>query len=266
MPRRPKVPTEQDSALSKRVKNEPPAEPPAPESSGEATWIATDPAAPAEVSRPAPEPRPSGRPAPESRSRNTPPAPREAGPGGRIPIVAVVTVLLVLAFGSMASAGLLQGKGVWAEVLFLATASLLGASILGVWNRDQARRAFWQGFAVFGLGYLALAFAPWPAHQMRVELPTSRWIVSLHARAATISEDARTPAPIEKAEPGLVSESPKPATTNPGGGPPKAASSSFVAGNLEQFLVVGHCLIALAAALMGSGIARWFDRTNFEPA
>ena len=40
----------------------------------------------------------------------------------------------------------------------------------------------------------------------------------------------------------------------------------FVAGDLKQFQRVGHCLFALLAALVGSGIARWFHRSNLEPA
>jgi hypothetical protein len=95
-----------------------------------------------------------------------------------------------------------------------------------------------------------MAFAPWSPPQIRAELPTSRLLIVLHSKVATAPEAARNPAPIEKAEPGFVSES------------PTAASEFFVAGSLDQFQVVGHCLFTLAAAFLGSGIAGWFYRTD----
>ena len=44
------------------------------------------------------------------------------------------------------------------------------------------------------------------------------------------------------------------------------AASMFVAGDLKQFQLVGHCLITLLAALLGSGLSGWFYRSNPELA
>ena len=227
LPRRPKMPIDQDSPPSSRVNLEP-------------SEVSNELEPPRRPTRNAPEPAfPSS--SPEPRTSDTSDVVSRSGKAASI--VAVVTVL---AFGSIASVGLLRGKSAWADVMFLATIAMLGVAILGILNRKNARRAFWQGFALFGLGYLALAFAPWSPHQIRVELPTTRLLVELHAKVAPLQA----------------------AGNGPGLGRPiqKAASAFVVAGSLNQFLEVGHCLFTLTAGLLGSWIGRRLYRTDLAPA
>jgi hypothetical protein len=59
----------------------------------------------------------------------------------------------------------------WDGVMFLLTCGVLTLAIVGVVCRDGAKRAWWLGFALFGWGYLALAFSS--PHQVLPELPTT---------------------------------------------------------------------------------------------
>ncbi|WP_435011047.1 hypothetical protein P12x_002340 [Tundrisphaera lichenicola] len=223
-------------------------------------------------SRPAPESReapaarvpdfedhPASHPHPHSHPRVAAPRPRVERPAGQVPILGVLTFLVV---GAIASVAVLQGQATWANVLFLATVSLLGVSILGILHRKGDDRAFWQGFALFGWGYLIIAFVPWTPHPSGLELPTSRWLGALHGAVDRSS-----------AGPGDQSQAMPPAETVEGAdvaarGPvvPVPAipqsPSMFVPADLRQFTLVGHCLLTLLAALLGSSVARWFSRSN----
>jgi hypothetical protein len=233
LPRRPKMLGDQDSACLSRVNLGPPAAPTVQESSEDSTWIVTNSAMPADFPPSAPLPQPSEQPVASRDSR--------AVQGDR-----KITAATVFVFGSIASVALFEGMGAWANATLLATMFLLGVSILAFWNRHDARRAYWQGFALFGWGYLIMAFAPWSPPQFRAELPTSRLVVALHSQVAAAPESA----PIENAGPGFALA------------PPKIPSGSFAAGSLAQFQAVGHSLFALAAAFLGAGIAGWFYRTD----
>jgi hypothetical protein len=262
LPRRPRIPTEQEPEPSPRAVREP---------SPAATRQGPRPGS----SRRAPE-RPRAAEVPStpypplekpSVARSQPPkaAPvhPEASPGARVPIVWGLTVL---GFGSIASVALLQGKGLWATSTFLITVFLLGASILGILHRHEAKKAFWQGFALFGWGYMAMAFVPWFPHQAGLDLPTTRLLTYVHARATASAEDPRDSFSIMRGLPEGASTTAEADLANPAGASLEAASAFFVAGELRQFIVVGQCLFALAAALLGSGVARWFYRTNLAPA
>jgi hypothetical protein len=81
----------------------------------------------------------------------------------RFPIAALMVAVLIVALGL---AALRNSSAAWAGVTFLLTCGVLCLAIVGIVCDGDARRAWWLGFALFGWGYLVLAF--WSS----VELPT----------------------------------------------------------------------------------------------
>ena len=63
-----------------------------------------------------------------------------------------VVVVLLCVFGSKSA------PGFWVGAAFLATCGLLGVTVLGVAGDHGKRRQIWLGAAVFGIGYMAMAF------------------------------------------------------------------------------------------------------------
>ena len=191
-------------------------------------------------------------------AEETAPAHREGADGRRVSLLGTSMIVAVCAIASVA---LLPGHETWAGVLFLLTVALIGASSLAILHRRQGQRASWQGFALFGSGYLLMAFVPSFPHQAGLELPTSRLVRLAYARATASAEDPRDSFQIMKAAPGVVAGSPSAADA---GERPRQLASMVpaAAGNLREFLIVGHCLFTLLAALIGSAIARWLYRSN----
>src|ERR1700733_7909589 len=81
----------------------------------------------------------------------------------RFPIAALMVAVLIVALGL---AALRNSSATWAGVTFLVTCAVLCLAVVGIVCDGDARRAWWLGFALFGWGYLVLAF--WSS----VELPT----------------------------------------------------------------------------------------------
>ena len=78
--------------------------------------------------------------------------------GFRFRIGSLMGIVLVLAIGF---AALKNASATWASAIFLLTCGVLGLAVIGAICRRGADRAGWLGFALFGWGYMALAF--WPS-------------------------------------------------------------------------------------------------------
>ena len=81
----------------------------------------------------------------------------------RFSIAALMAAVLIVALGL---AAMRNSSATWAGVTFLVTCAVLCLAVVGIVCDGDARRAWWLGFALFGWGYLVLAF--WSS----VELPT----------------------------------------------------------------------------------------------
>ena len=132
-------------------------------------------------------------------------------------------MLAVLVVG-LGLAALRDASAIWAGATFLLTCAVLTLAIVGVVCRDQSQRAWWLGFALFGWGYLVLAF--WSSF----ELPTTALLGWLESR-------------LKVAPPG-------------GGGMQSVMLAGGFGGNAgpppnPPFIQIGHCLLALLAALIG---------------
>jgi hypothetical protein len=75
----------------------------------------------------------------------------------RFNIASLLVVVLVLRVGF---AALRESSDFWESGLFTLTLSVLLVSSLFSIHRSEARRAFWMGFSLFGWTYLALSLVP----------------------------------------------------------------------------------------------------------
>ena len=139
----------------------------------------------------------------------------------RFPIAGLMWAVVVAALGL---AALRNASEVWAGATLLVTCGILCLAIVGVVCRKDESRAWWLGFALFGWGYLALAF--WSPHS----LPTTALLHVLEARIGAT----------QQVDGGLKSVMLAGGFGGPVGGGPD-----------EHFEQIGHCLLALLAALLG---------------
>ncbi len=143
----------------------------------------------------------------------------------RLTIDEILTIVLVLPIGFVAFK---NANATSAAEMELLTCGLLGIAIIGAILRRGAERAWWIGFAVFGSGYLSLAFWSWSANDRPV-LPTLTLLEAIDPRFALI------PPP----DVGVICTF---------GGIPKVYDPSYVQ--------LGHCLWTSLAALLGGTLAR----------
>lgn len=191
----------------------------------------------------------------------------------------IATLMAVVLVCGVAVAALRDASDTWAGILLGLTLSMLGTALIGVLHRRGTRRAFWQGFALFGWGYLALTTGPWASEQVGPRLPTTQLLRYAHTRANPDQSQVgfsqmRVWLATDDSRPRVVTSWPTQ------GDPPTAVPGSITTGtgtgqsffligqttNLDQFVRVGHCLFALLTALVGGLIARWFQRTDREIA
>lgn len=141
----------------------------------------------------------------------------------RVSIAGLMGIVLVVSFGL---AVMREATEILAGLMFLATCGVLALSVVGLACRGKAERAWWLGFALFGWGYLALAF--W-FPEYTPQLPTMILVETWMSNAG---------APV-----------PQPRAGGMGGG--------FVDG-VPPSREVGHCLWSLLAAAFGGVLAHAF--------
>jgi hypothetical protein len=170
----------------------------------------------------------------------------------RFSIAGLMGVVLIVAIGL---AALRSGSEIWAGVIFLTTCGVLALSIVGIFCRRDAERAWWLGFALFGWGYMALAFWPWGTSGVH-RLPTSAFLEWLDVKLNPSTRGAS----IGPAAGGMGS------TINSSGvqGGMYSVLVATTAGGFggaggggagQPFEQVGHCLWALLFAIVGGTLA-----------
>jgi hypothetical protein len=184
--------------------------------------------------------------------------------------VSIATLMIVVLVCGVAIAALRDASDTWAGVMLLLTFGLLGFALLGIRRRTGARRAYWEGFALFGWSYLVLAFGPWFGDSVQPRLPTTALLDYAHGKLQ--------PATAQTANLSWILTGSLNSTAGYVVAPPAPASGSTVAfvaskgtltatapttlaffltpTNQEQFRRVGHCLFALLAALIGGMASR----------
>jgi hypothetical protein len=159
------------------------------------------------------------------------------------------TLLLAFIPIGLAVAALANANYYWANAALNVTLACLGISLIAsMWSRKRTR-AFWSGFAVFGCGYMLLAFGPWFDSHIGKNLISQQ---VLERSASLFGHKIPFGLP-------LVMDS---IWSN------KDASwemeymkkqyPAATANNIWDYLFVGHCLFALLSGLLGGFIGICF--------
>jgi hypothetical protein len=106
-------------------------------------------------------------------------------------------MVIVPVVASVVTAAALVGSrsegAFWAGGTFLLTCGYVGLAILGaVWGRGR-RRAVWLGVALFGAGYLVLAFGRYPDPDAFPYLTADRFVSTLYDWLPRVSRSASIP-------------------------------------------------------------------------
>ncbi len=150
----------------------------------------------------------------------------------RFPIAGLMLAVLVVALGM---AALRNASEVWAGATFLLTCAVLCLAVVGVVCREEAERSWWLGFALFGWGYLVLAF--WSS----LELPT---MALLDACGSWFGVKVKFSGGMGGMGGGMMS-----AGIGPGG---------WIGPGDQPIRQIAQCLWALVAALLGGIAGRIF--------
>ena len=169
----------------------------------------------------------------------------------------IASLLVVVLFVAVGFAALRESNEIWDSGVFTLTFAVLLASILLAIHRSEARRAFWIGFAVFGWIYLGLS-----------------WVPSIESRLAT----TKALAYLESKVPGRPQNFFKVQAVafSPDGNRLATSSLGTVrlwdattgrllggwGGTTENFVRIGHSLIALLAGWFGGLLSRRLWRAS----
>jgi hypothetical protein len=164
-------------------------------------------------------------------------------------------LLGTITFISVGCGLLVWARQVTAYITFATTVLVLFAAIPLSTYRSGAVRAFWFGFALFGLGYLGLVCGPWEAPdayihvRLRDRLPTTKLLEVAHEYLPT-----KPVGPSAGGGSGMFGQM--------GMGGMGMAPGPTPITDWADFGVVGQSLWAIVIAVLGGGIATWCQRSR----
>jgi hypothetical protein len=175
----------------------------------------------------------------------------------------LVVVVLVLGVGF---AALRESNETWDSALFTLALCVLLASILLAVYRNEARRAFWLGVALFGSGYLALTLVP----SIESRLATTKAPTSLDSNVPVRAQTLIT-APVPANQVRAFAFSPQRnqlATSGLGAVRLWDVTTGRVVGGwggiTENFVRIGHSLFAVMVGCLGGLLSRHFHARHRE--
>jgi hypothetical protein len=187
----------------------------------------------------------------------------------RFTIANLLGLVLLLAVGF---AALREATELWDSAVFSTTLGLLSASVLLAIHRADRRRAFWLGFALIGWIYLGASLIPpiesrllttkalsmldsqMPGRDATMKL-VFKWSTSGNSNASqanAFSPDGRILPP---ARPGVIR------LWNTATGTLLSGSG----GTTENFVRIGHSIVALILAYLGGYLSRWLFARGRQP-
>lgn len=165
-------------------------------------------------------------------------------------------LLALFLFVAVGCAALLRSTPIIASAVCGTSLLLRLAAIPLCAYRIGSRRAFWFGFALFGLSYYTIVCGPWQSPgadlqvvRLRGRLPTTKLLVWAHSKLPT-----------------------KPVAPPNGGGAGMFQIGGGLGGTItpmqvpitewDDFAVVGQALWSIVIALLGATFTRWCQRTG----
>jgi hypothetical protein len=186
----------------------------------------------------------------------------------------IASLLIAVLFLAVGFAALREASELWSSSIFTLTLGALLISILLAIHRASTARAFWVGFALFGSGYLGLSLVP----SIETRLITTKGLAYLDSKVP-----GRPPVVFSirlSASSSLsVSQQIQAVAFSPSGNQVAGASSGVVrlwdaatgkllqgwGGTTENFVNIGHSLIALLVAWLGGLLSRRLSRDSRPP-
>jgi hypothetical protein len=179
-------------------------------------------------------------------------------------------LVAVLTFG-LAFAALREPTDAWdSAMLGLSLLLLLGATIFAV-HRTGNRRAYWLGFALFGWTYLVLS----QISAIEPRLPTTKGLAYLDSKIAdraismtfAFTTTATPSSPGQPVQAAAFIANGTTLVTNQATGVRfwNAATGAPMAGpngSTENFVRIGHSLLALLLALIGANLSRYLHASS----
>ena len=186
----------------------------------------------------------------------------------------IASLLIAVLFVAVGFAAQRESNEVWDSGLFTLTLTVLLISILLAIHRSDARRAFWLGFALFGWTYLGLSLVP----PIETRLMTTKALTYLDSKMPGRSAAVYTMSLSRTGSGSPSNQTRSTAFTASGnklvisrGGEWKlwdATTGRLLAGwggTTENFVRIGHSLLALIAAWVGGLLSRRLWRASRSP-
>jgi hypothetical protein len=180
----------------------------------------------------------------------------------RFTIASLLVLVLFLALGLAALRG---ATDLWDSGVLGVTLALLAVSLLLAVHRTGPGRAYWLGFALFGCGYLCLSLAP----SIEARLPTSRALAYLDSKVSdrvvsytiaysTASANGNTGMPLQAFafSPAVNTTVSNQAATMQIWNASTGRLLGWQGGTAENFVRIGHSLLALMLAFLGAHFSR----------
>jgi hypothetical protein len=184
------------------------------------------------------------------------------------------SLLGVVVFVALAFAALREATDLWDSGVFSLTLAALLASVLLAVHRRDRKQAFWLGFGFFGWAYLGVSLLP----PVEPRLLTTKGLAYLDSKVAdrVITFTLSMTTPGGSTSNGTTVQA---LAFSPDGGTLAVKSPGAVRlwnvttgrflsgpnGTTQNFIRIGHSLVALVLAYVGGALSRWlYDRRGSD--
>jgi hypothetical protein len=178
------------------------------------------------------------------------------------PRFTIRSLLLAVLFVGIAAAALRASTDAWDGGLFGMVFLILLTAVLLAFHRADHKRAYWSGFALFGWAYLVASLVP----QVESRLPTTKGLAYIDSkipgRETTLTVALNSIKRINSNAGQAVAFSPDGGTlaiSSPAIRLWDATTGKLLAGpggTSENFVRIGHSLLALVVAFLGGHLSR----------
>jgi hypothetical protein len=172
----------------------------------------------------------------------------------------IASLLGVVLFAAVGIGALRESTDAWdSGLLALTLLTLLTTVLLAVYRAESAR-AFWLGFSFFGWTYVMAGLVP----EIESRLPTTKGLAYLDAQARRGNDEAAANAMVLQLflGEGVTQQRTGRLALDLDGRALTATSRGLRwllkgTGNSENFIRIGHSIVALVLAFAGGHVSRW---------